>query len=192
MTEQAWQQFAAATAATFDGLITALGQPGLASSQPRARRRPTPSCRCSPPTATPVVQALLLNSPEPLPWRRMWQWTLLQPYGRAPPLTGITILWCTDQTRALIVPLGDPGGSYTLALGFEGNIGAEAPCITAQGASVTETADLDADRHSAPANSPATEAAAARRRDDRQLADRTQDAGAVDSCDQRHQRRAGL
>jgi hypothetical protein len=89
-----------------------------------------------------VVQALLLNSPEPLPWRRMWQWTQLQPDIRARPLTGITILWSTDQTRALIVPLGSPSGVYTLALGFEGNIGAEIACITTDGISVTESSPL--------------------------------------------------
>lgn len=150
-TEQAWQQFAAVTAATFDGLITALGQPGLVSSQHvpappdtelsvftsqvRPRRR-------QPGSGGTVVQALLLNSPEPLPWRRMWQSTLLQPDARALPLTGITILWCTDQTRALIVPLGTPSGSYILTLGFEGNIGAEIACITTNGQGVTESSAL--------------------------------------------------
>jgi hypothetical protein len=142
-TEQAWQQFTAATATTFDGLITALGQPGLASSQ----HVPAPpdtelSVFTSDGDKVTVVQALLLNSPEPLPWRRMWQWTLLQPDTRAVPLTGITILWCTDQTRALIVPLGNPSGSYTLTLGFEGNIGAEIACITTDGISVTESSAL--------------------------------------------------
>lgn len=149
-TEQAWQHFAAATAATFDGLITALGQPGLVSSQ----NVPAPPdtelsvftsqvrARRGRPGSGTVVQALLLNSPEPLPWRRMWQSTLLQPDARALPLTGITILWCTDQTRALIVPLGSPGGSYILTLGFEGNIGAEIACITTNGQGVTESPAL--------------------------------------------------
>ena len=141
VTEQAWQQFAAATAAAFDGLITALGQHGLVSSQ---HVPPPPDTELSVLTSAgdTVVQALLLNSPEPMPWRRMWQWTLLQPDPRAQALTGITIVWSADQTRALIVPLGSPSGAYTLTLGFEGDIGAEAPCITALGASVTETAAL--------------------------------------------------
>jgi hypothetical protein len=64
----------------------------------------------------------------------------LQPGARALPLAGITILWSTDQTRALILPLGIYGGYYTLTLGFEGNIGAEIPCITTNGLSVTESA----------------------------------------------------
>jgi hypothetical protein len=72
----------------------------------------------------------------------MWQWTLLLPDVRARPLAGITILWSTDQTRALIVPLGSPGGWYSLSLGFEGNIGAEIACITAEGMSVTESSPL--------------------------------------------------
>jgi len=72
----------------------------------------------------------------------MWQWTQLQPYAGARPFTGITILWSTDQTRALIVPQGTPAGSYTLTLGFEGNIGPEVACITADGNSVTESSAL--------------------------------------------------
>jgi hypothetical protein len=141
-TEQAWQQFATATATTFDGLITALGQLGLVSSQ---HVPPPPDTELSFFTSDDdtVVQALLLNSPEPLPWRRMWQWTLLQPDVRARPLAGITILWCTDQTRALIVPIGSPAGWYTLTFGFEGNIGAEVACITADGVSVTESSSLN-------------------------------------------------
>lgn len=140
-TERAWQQFASATATTFDGLVAALGQPGMVSSQ---HVPPPPDTELSVFTndGDTVVQALLLNSPEPLPWRRMWQWTLLQPDVRALPLAGITILWCTDQTRALIVPLGSPVGYYTLTLGFEGNIGAEIACITTDGKSVTEASLL--------------------------------------------------
>ena len=40
------------------------------------------------------------------------------------------------------MPLGSSSGAYTLTLGFEGDIGAETPCITALGASVTETVAL--------------------------------------------------
>ena len=140
-TERAWQQFATATATTFDGLIAALGQPGLVSSQ-HVSAPPDTELSVFTSDDDTVVQALLLNSPEPLPWRRMWQGTLLQPDVRARPLAGITILWCTDQTRALIVPVGSPGGLYTLTLGFEGNIGAEIACITADGTGVTEASSL--------------------------------------------------
>lgn len=72
----------------------------------------------------------------------MWQWTQLQPGFLSAPLSGITIVWSADQTRALIVPLGSPRGIYALTLGFEGNIGAEVACITLDGASVTESPSL--------------------------------------------------
>ncbi len=140
VTEQAWQAFAGATAATFDGLITALGQPGLISS---AKVPPPPDTELSVLTVggdLPVL-ALLIASPEPLPWRRMWQWTTLDPYGfPVGGLTGLTTVWSADQTRALLVPLGTPVGRYTLSLRFHGNIGAETSCITTAGASVSETA----------------------------------------------------
>jgi len=138
-TERAWEAFAAATGVAFDGLIAELGHPELASSMKAA---PPPDTELSLLTTDNYlrVQALLLQSPEPLPWRRMWQWTLLEPSSlRARSLNGITILWSTDRTRALIVPLGHPAGGYTLTLGFEGNIGAEAACITSGGSSVSES-----------------------------------------------------
>jgi hypothetical protein len=140
-TEQEWQKFATATVTTFDGLISELGQPAMASSQ-HVPAPPDTELSVFTSDGDTVVQALLLNSPEPLSWRRMWQWTQLQPDTRALPLSGITILWCTDQTRALIVPLGRPSGSYALTLGFEGNIGAEIACITTDGASVSESSAL--------------------------------------------------
>ena len=107
VTEQAWQQFAAVTATTFDGLIAALGQPGLVSSQ---HVPPPPDTELSVFTSDGdlLVQALLLNSPEPLPWRRMWQWTQLQPDFLARPLTGITIVWSADQTTGADRPARQP------------------------------------------------------------------------------------
>lgn len=140
VTEKAWQAFAGATSATFDGLIAALGQPGLVSS---AKVAPPPDTELSVLTVgggLPVV-ALLIDSPEPMPWRRLWQWTSLAPVGfLSGGLTGVTVLWSADQTRALLVPLGAPVGQYTLSLSFRGNIGAETACITTAGASVSETA----------------------------------------------------
>jgi hypothetical protein len=151
VTEQTWQQFTTATAETFDGLITALGHQELVSSQHvpappdtelsvfTSRVRALPR---QPGSGGTVVQALLLNSPEPLPWRRMWQWIQLQPDSTGTPLTGLTVVWCTDQTRALIVPLGSTRGSYILTFGFEGNVGAEIACITTNGQGVTESPAL--------------------------------------------------
>jgi hypothetical protein len=144
VTEKAWEAFSSATASTFDGLIAALGQPTLVSS---AHVPPPPDTELSVLTtdADTRVVALLLSSPEPLPWRRMWQWTTLDPAGpRASGLKGIAILWSADQTRALIVPLGSPAGPYALTLGFQGNIGAELACITSLGTSVSEAATSSA------------------------------------------------
>lgn len=141
VTEQAWQGFAAATATAFDGLIAALGQPGLTSA---SHVPPPPDTELSLLTSDndTVVQALLLSSPEPLPWRRMWQWTTLQADTWGNPVSGAIFLWSTDQTRALIVPLGTVAGSYTLTFGFQGDIGAETACVTAIGTAVTESVPL--------------------------------------------------
>ncbi len=139
-TEAAWDAFASSTAQTFDGLVAELGQPGLVSS---AKVQPPPDTELSLLTEDDDerIVALLLCSPEPLPWRRMWQWTTLEGVGtRARGLKDIEILWSTDRTRALIVPLGTPVGQYRLTLGFQGNIGAEVACITQQTVSVSETA----------------------------------------------------
>ena len=141
-TEQAWQQFSTATAATFDGLITALGQPGLVSSQ---HVPPPPDTELSVFTSDDdtVVQALLLIRPSLCLGAGCGSGRCCSRTSGPRPLVGITVLWCTDQTRALIVPVGSPGGLYTLTLGFEGNIGPEIACITADGTGVTESSLLD-------------------------------------------------
>ena len=71
-TEDKWQLFTAETIALFDKLISALGHDYLASN----RLAPTP-----PETELSAVTddqdhitALLIESPEPLPWRRIWRW----------------------------------------------------------------------------------------------------------------------
>jgi hypothetical protein len=138
ITEQAWGVFTGATASTFDTLIAALGRPDLASAR-----------KVAPPPATELslftthgddrVSALLLESPEPIPWRRVWSWVQLQPAdGRSVAIPAPVVLWSGDGTRALIVPQGQPFGRYTLSLTFQGNIGAEVACVTQQGTSVNE------------------------------------------------------
>jgi hypothetical protein len=74
--ENAWQAFAAETIFLFDKLITALGYDYLASN----RVAPAP-----PDTELSVlvdqddhVLALMIESPEPLPWRRIWRWINLR------------------------------------------------------------------------------------------------------------------
>ncbi len=139
-TEQAWQAFASATASTFGELMQALDQPAVTEWASGPLPPETELSLLTADDDTRVV-ALLLASPEPLPWRRMWQWTSLAPAGaHSGKPTDITILWSADQTRALIVLLDRPVGHYALTLGFQGNIGPEVACITSGGASVSETA----------------------------------------------------
>ncbi|HTS98156.1 MAG TPA: hypothetical protein VMI33_16215 [Streptosporangiaceae bacterium] len=135
-TQSAWQAFAAATSASFDGLIGALGRPDLASNQKVA---PPPDTELSVFTLDndEVVTALLLESPEPLAWRRIWSWVALQPAVSGQPVTPV-VLWSTDGTRALVVPPGELRGRYDLLLTFQGNIGAEVACITAAGSAVAD------------------------------------------------------
>lgn len=139
-TEQAWQAFASATADTFGELVEALDQPAVTEWANGPLPPETELSLVTVDNDTRVV-ALLLASPEPLPWRRMWQWTTLAPTSAfAGKPTEIGILWSADQTRALIVLLDRPVGQYELRLGFHGNIGPEVACIASGGASVSETA----------------------------------------------------
>ncbi len=137
-TTAAWQQFAASTSASFDGLVAALGRPEFAS----AKHAPLPpDTELSFFTADNDVDvvALLVESPEPLQWRRLWAWISLEAYGFfSRRLQGVTVLWNLDGTRALIVPQGDAIGRYVLTMQFQGDIGAEAPCITLQGEGVND------------------------------------------------------
>jgi hypothetical protein len=48
------------------------------------------------------------------------------------------VLWNGDGSIGLLVPLQSERGIYDLAMTFEGNLGAEAPCITQNGYAVTE------------------------------------------------------
>jgi hypothetical protein len=142
--QTAWGIFAQATGAIFDALVTDLGRPDLVSA---AQYLPPPDTEISLITIDKdtTVTALLLESPEPLDWRRLWQWTTLVPANvRSRPLAAPTVLWSADQTRALIVANGAPLGSYALSLRFQGNLGPEVPCITVQGKGATGAADFGA------------------------------------------------
>jgi hypothetical protein len=88
------------------------------------------------------VRALLVESPEPLSWRRIRKWISLTPSGNAGGLQGITVLWNGDGTRGLIVVQGQARGLYELRMTFQGNIGAEAPSITRAAKPVVEMVDL--------------------------------------------------
>jgi len=90
-----------------------------------------------------TIEALLLESPEPLPWLRIWQWIHMTPASPvAGGLTDLFAAWNSDGTRGLIVPTGQPRGLFSLGIDFQGNVGAQAPCITLAGVAFAETATL--------------------------------------------------
>jgi hypothetical protein len=137
-TGAAWDAFAAATAASFDGLVTALGWPQFADAR-HAPLPPDTELSVFTANADTDVVALLLESPEPILWRRLWAWTTLQPRGfLSEPLAGTTVLWNADGTRALLVPQGRVVGTYALSMRFQGDIGPEAPCISLDAVAVDE------------------------------------------------------
>ena len=135
--QQDWGVLSAAISASFDALVAALGHGELASGQ-HVVLPPGTELGVLTSADDKTVLALLLQSPEPLSWRRLWQWAELSPVGAAPVLDRPTVLWSQDGTRAIIVPNGQPDGSYDLVLNFLGNIGAEIACITSNGASLTD------------------------------------------------------
>jgi hypothetical protein len=140
-TTMTWQALHDATANSFDGLIAALGRPDLIS---RAKPVAVPDTELTLFTnaAGSYVRALLIESPEPLPWRRIRKTITLTPIGTAGGLQGTIVLWNGDGTRGLIVVQGTPHGRYDLGITFQGNIGAEAPSITRNAKAVSESADL--------------------------------------------------
>jgi hypothetical protein len=86
LTQTAWQAFADATAASFDGLIAALDRSDLTSTQHAA---PPPETEISFfVDASDGVVGRLLESPEPLRWQRLWQSTSLTPGVLSASLTG--------------------------------------------------------------------------------------------------------
>lgn len=140
-TLQAWQAYYDATVNSFDGLISALGRPDLVS---KAKAPPVPDTELTLFTTAngTFVRALLVESPEPLPWRRIRNSITLTPNGSGGGLQSIVVLWNGDGTRGLIVLRGAAHGSYALSIVFQGNIGAEAPCITQNSKAVVEPITL--------------------------------------------------
>ena len=51
-------------------------------------------------------------------------------------------LWNSDGTIGLLVPVEQVRGIYNLSTTFQGNIGAEATCITRNGYGVSETVPI--------------------------------------------------
>jgi len=75
-TEDKWQIFTAETISLFDKLIAVLGHEYLASNR---LAPPPPETELSALTDDQDhITALLIESPEPLPWRRIWRWITLR------------------------------------------------------------------------------------------------------------------
>ncbi|PWT89409.1 MAG: hypothetical protein C5B56_07165 [Proteobacteria bacterium] len=139
---KAWADFSAATVAEYDGLIAALGRADLVSN---AAPIPVPDTELSLFTHALErhVVALLFESPEPMPWRRIWRWITVTADSTVSWRPGRqVVLWNSDGTRGLVVIAGRPQGAGRLTIVFQGNIGAEAPCITRHGNEVSDFVDL--------------------------------------------------
>lgn len=194
-TQANWAAFSAATNTMFDALVTALGHAEFAGTA-QAPNVPDTELSLFRASSGTSVLALLLESPEPLPWQRIWRWIevgngmdpvlathfikptiavrapvsdiakpvalalpapvdapapVAPPSGDDVPSFGSTpptpkeyniVLWNGDGTRGLIVLGGSTQSSSPLNIAFQGNIGAEAPCITRSGKAVVDQVDL--------------------------------------------------
>jgi hypothetical protein len=131
-----WSAVAQAFNGLYDGLIAALGHPEWVSKATPIR---VPDTEISLFTESSGlwVEAILLESPEPLPWQRIWR-SITLTSGTNPPQP-LLPFWSADGTRAVLIPLQLLVGIYHLAIGFQGNIGAEAPCITQNGNPLTDS-----------------------------------------------------
>jgi hypothetical protein len=136
-----WATFAQSVNALYDGLITALGHPELASNTTPIAV-PDTEINLFTDSSGLWVNTILLQSPEPLPWRRIWRWIRLTDATNT--ISPSLALWNADGTVGLIVPFAKVRGALNLGITFQGNIGAEAPCITRNGTSITEMAPLGA------------------------------------------------
>ena len=130
-----WSVFADAVNALYDGLIATMGHPEIASKATPIRV-PDTEISLFTDASGAWVEAILLESPEPLPWQRIWRWI---EFAKAAGETAALLpLWSADGTRGLLVPLQRLVGIFRLSVAFQGNIGAEAPCITQNGNPFTE------------------------------------------------------
>ena len=137
-TASAWAAYAQAVNQLYDGMISAYGHQELASNQKPILVPDTEISFFTDKTGL-LVEALLLESPEPLPWQRIWQWIALKTTVGSEKLF---VLWSADGTRALLFPRGNLMGSYELEIGFQGNLGPELPCITEAGGTFSENVNL--------------------------------------------------
>jgi hypothetical protein len=133
-----WSKVSQAFTAAFDGLIATLGHPEFTSGKTPITVPDTELSLFL--NSDNFVVALMLESPEPLPWQRIWRYFTLGTAGAN--LQGLVPVWSADGTRALLIPSTQVRGGLPLAARFVGNIGAEAPCIMLKGLPVDETVSV--------------------------------------------------
>jgi len=133
-----WAAYAQAVNQLYDGMITAFGHQEMASNQKPIQIPDTEISFFTNSTGL-LVEAILLESPEPLPWQRIWRWITLKTTSGSEHLFA---LWSADGTRALLFPRGNLIGIYDLEIAFQGNLGPELPCITEAGATFSESVDV--------------------------------------------------
>jgi len=130
-----WSAFTQATNTLYNGLITALGYPEMAANQAPIS---VPDTEISLFTdgSGEWIEAILIQSPEALPWQRIWRWIrLTSPGGDSIVLLPV---WSEDGTMGVLLPFESARGFYSLSMVFHGDLGAEAPCITEDAVAVTE------------------------------------------------------
>jgi hypothetical protein len=132
-----WTAFSQASNALYDGLIGALGHPEMASNKAPIAVPDTEISLFTDATGL-WVYAILIQSPEPLPWQRIWAWFRLTGLANANDI--LIPMWNGDGTNGLLLPIQQLRGIFNLSVTFQGNLGPELPCITMQGYGVTETA----------------------------------------------------
>ncbi len=130
-----WTAFSQAINALYNGMIAALGQPQMAANTAPIAV-PDTEISFFTDSSGLWIEAILIQSPEPLPWQRLWRWVRLAGAGNAQ--IAILPIWSDDGTTGLLVPLESGRGIYSLSMTFQGNLGAEAPCITLNADAVTE------------------------------------------------------
>jgi len=142
-TNDAWSAFSGATVAAFDGVVAALGRPDLAGVD-HPNVAPVTEASLILNKAKDHAVALLIESPEPLPWRRIWRWISVTGAAQhvIAPLVRQAVLWNGDGSRGLIVFAAPLSVAVRISVEFHGDIGAEAPCITRGGNEILEYVDL--------------------------------------------------
>jgi hypothetical protein len=134
-----WAAFSAATTSIYDGVIAALGHPELASGQAPVAV-PDTEISLFTDASGAWVWAVLIESPEPLPWQRIWSTIRLATASGTN--ESLLPVWRADGSKGLLLPIQQARGIYNLTMTFRGNIGAEAPCVTIGGAGVEEQAAI--------------------------------------------------